>query len=89
MHIRHKHHVYSDYLILFLILAVGLISFTKMTGTPAKQVSIAMITAISYSLWGIFHHVHEGDLHIKIVVEYASLAFFGFVAMLALLWLFA
>lgn len=87
MHIRRqsRHHIYSDYLILILILGTGFLSFIKSTGVLDKQLLISFITSVAYVLWGIFHHLHEGDLHWKIVVEYTSFAIFGFVALSMLL----
>ncbi|RJR15487.1 hypothetical protein C4579_02160 [Candidatus Microgenomates bacterium] len=64
---------------------VGFFSFIKLTGSPDRQALIGLITALAYVGWGVFHHMHEGDLHWKIVIEYGSLAVFGFATLYALL----
>lgn len=55
-------------LVLMLIFAIGLIFMAR--GSIAIQRSIIIVMSIAYVLWGIFHHVLEGDLHFKIVLEY-------------------
>ena len=83
MSLHHRyHHLAFDYLVLSLILLTCLFSFTKTSGSSDKQVQIGLITAFSYWGWGIFHHLHEGDLHWKIVIEYSTFALFGF----AIIW---
>lgn len=85
---RHKSHVVTDYLILGLILGIGYLTFNKLSGNTEKQLTIGVITATAYAVWGIFHHFHEGDLHWKIMIEYLGLASFGFVALWMLLIVF-
>jgi len=36
------------------------------------------LTASFYILWGIVHHYLEGDLHPRVVLEYAAVALLGF-----------
>lgn len=85
---HHYHHLVSDYTILTLVLLTCFITFTKVAGYIEKQVQVGLITAGAYLLWGIFHHLHEGDLHWKIVIEYTTFAIFGFVTLWVLLTIF-
>lgn len=43
----------------------------------------AIILGAGYVLWGILHHFRRGDLHIKVVLEYAGIAILGVVAVLS------
>jgi hypothetical protein len=43
-------------------------------GFPERQMMIVETTALLYFLWGMTVHYLEGDLHIKIVVEYLLIA---------------
>ena len=79
---RGYHHSVLDYTILALLLATCVFSFVKISGNADKQLQIGLITALSYALWGVFHHLHEGDLHWKIVLEYGALAILAF----AMIW---
>lgn len=73
-----KNH-FSHYLALFLILSIGFFSFFYFKRMPQVQLISAFLTAVFYVLWGIFHHLSEGDLHIRIVLEYIAIALLGFV----------
>lgn len=39
----------------------------------------------AYVVWGIIHHWHRGDLHLKIVLEYLGLAILGVTVVFSLL----
>ncbi|MBI2611203.1 hypothetical protein HYW54_00465 [Candidatus Gottesmanbacteria bacterium] len=67
-HDIHLHLVH--YIFLLSILVGGVISFLVLSGNAEKQFQVVLMTAILYFLWGIAHHHLEGDLHIKIVIEY-------------------
>lgn len=56
--------------ILICILAAGLWSFWYAGGNVMLQLIIGVITTVAYVVWGIVHHVMNGDLHKKVVVEY-------------------
>lgn len=58
-----------DYLILFLLIGAGVICFIYHPDKIVKfQISILM--ALAYIFWGVFHHLSEKNLNLKIVVEY-------------------
>jgi hypothetical protein len=69
----------SHYFVLVSLLMVGLWGIYWFSYNPAMRMVIMIGLAVSYVVWGIVHHAHQKDLHIKIVVEYVL------VAMLALL----
>lgn len=68
-----KSHI-IHFIILLAIIAAGVTSFISVGGNTGLQFFIGLITAISYVVWGIIHHLLEGDLHKKIVVEYVLIA---------------
>lgn len=84
MQVHHKsQHQTFHYLILFLLMVTGFATFMHTTGSPDRQLSVGVTTAIAYAMWGIIHHTP--DLNWKIVIEYAALASFGIVMLWILL----
>lgn len=77
-----KNHL-LHYAILITILVVGFGSIVLFSSNKQIQLSLAVITAISYVLWGITHHYMEDDMSVKVVVEYIL------IAMLSILILFS
>ena len=75
---RHTHH----YGILVLFLASGLVAFLLAKGSLQLQFVLGVLVAVGYAAWGMFHHMHEGDLNRKIVVEYTVFA----VVAISILW---
>lgn len=57
-------------IVLLCILAAGLWSFWYAGGNVLLQLIIGGVTTIAYVVWGIVHHVMNGDLHKKVVIEY-------------------
>jgi len=80
----HKHTYH--YILLSLILLTGLIAFFT-TSEKSLRFFIGVFIAMSYTLWGIFHHYFDKDLNWKIVVEYSSFALFAISALWAFLFL--
>lgn len=79
------HHLISDikehsshYLSLIFILFCGGLAFVFFQRVPQIQIISLFFTASFYVLWGIIHHYLEGDLHIRIILEYLSVALLGF-----------
>ncbi len=64
----------SHYIFLLSILIMGLVSIVLFAPYPDKQFGASVLTAILYIIWGIAHHHLEGDLHLKIVIEYTLIA---------------
>lgn len=67
-----KHTIH--YLILFIILALGLLGFWHFSYQPPLQWVVILAVAILYVAWGVVHHLLEGNLNYKIVIEYTSMA---------------
>lgn len=85
---RAYHHSIIDYAILSVLFLICFFSFIKISGHTTKQLQIALITASAYAIWGIFHHLRDGDLHWKVVLEYTAFAVFGFISLAILLLVF-
>lgn len=71
---RETHLHLFHYLILAVILLFGISTFFFFAGNKNTQFLIVLATSALYFLWGIFHHLIEGDLHPKIMVEYLLIA---------------
>ena len=65
---------FIHYLALFLILAFGLLGFWYFSYRPFLQRAVVVTVAALYILWGIVHHLADGDLNFKIVLEYGAVA---------------
>lgn len=68
----------GHYLALFLILAFGGFAFLYFKHFPQAQIVSAFLTASFYVFWGIIHHSFEGDLHLRVILEYLGIALLGF-----------
>jgi EamA domain-containing membrane protein RarD len=73
------------FIILIFILTAGVAMFIFEQGDKPMQMTIGIITAFSYTAWGIIHHMAQKDLHRKIVVEYTLI---GVIAIVLLLTIF-
>lgn len=71
---KSKHHLLYHYLSLVLILLVGIILIFLSQGFPSRQIQFTYLLAFLYVVWGIIHHRLKGDLHLRIVIEYALIA---------------
>lgn len=69
---------WSHYVALLAILLFGIFSFWFFRRTPQAQIFSAFLTASFYVAWGVIHHYLEGDLHIRVILEYVSIALLGF-----------
>jgi len=69
---------FGHYLALMVILAFGVGALVFFQRVPQIQVISLFLTAAFYVLWGIIHHYLEGDLHIRIVLEYIAISLLGF-----------
>ena len=70
----HKQKFIIHNLLLVIILSTGLILFYLNGGFPRNQLNISLIISILYVLWGIIFHYLKGDLHVRIVIEFALVA---------------
>ena len=64
-----------DYLLLITAGIIFLISLNLFKGERLMEFIILFIFISFYILWGIYHHIIEDSLHLKIVVEYILIAF--------------
>lgn len=69
-----KHHSIISYIFLVLLLLLAVLGTFYYQGYGQKQLIVIELTALLYFLWGVLIHYLEGDLHIKIVVEYLLIA---------------
>lgn len=56
--------------VLLGILIFGGIMFWRAVGNTGLQLTIGVMTAVAYVLWGILHHAQTGPVHRKVVIEY-------------------
>ncbi|OGV97199.1 hypothetical protein A2W24_04205 [Microgenomates group bacterium RBG_16_45_19] len=64
----------THYALLAGWLALSMILFLMVQGQTQAEVVVAVMTAGGYLVWGLVHHYLLGDLHAKIVAEYALAA---------------
>lgn len=69
---------FGHYLTLAFILVFGGVSFFYFRRFPQAQTVSIFLTASFYVFWGMIHHHLEGDLHLRVVLEYVAVAFLGF-----------
>lgn len=68
-----------NFMVLFLILGVSVLSFYRATGNQTVQLYTGGIMAATYVLWGILYHHWQKDLHLKVVLEYMLVGAIAFV----------
>lgn len=78
-----KEHI-GHYLVLLFILTFGVCAFLYFRRFPQAQIVSIFLTTSFYVLWGIIHHHLEGDLHLRIVLEYVAIALLGFLILWSL-----
>ncbi len=71
----HKHIAYYIGLGMVLLLGLPLLALTGFN--KAFQISVVILLALFYVLWGLLHHYMHHDLHTKIVLEYIVMAALG------------
>lgn len=67
----------THHAVLVVIVFTGFLAIMYSSQNTQKQFMIGLFTTVLYIGWGIFHHYHDGDLHIKSVIEYVLLGFLG------------
>lgn len=71
----------GHYLVLLFILTFGGVTFFYFQRFPQAQTVSIFLTASFYVLWGIVHHYLEGDLHLRVIMEYVAMALLGFLVL--------
>jgi len=65
------------YISLIAMLALSLLLAILASGNKDLQITIFILTAIFYVIWGILHHLLNHDLTSKIVIEYVLIGALG------------
>lgn len=76
---------FSHYLVLLVILNFGVGFFYLFKSDPGLRTLVVLTVGAAYVFWGIIHHWLEGDLHLKVAVEYFLVALAAVVVLLSLL----
>jgi len=77
---------YVNYIVLAVILASGIFTFWTAQNDRTIQMFVGIATSITYVLWGMIYHALEGDLHLKVVIEYSLVGLIAVVLLLTILW---
>jgi len=75
----------SDYIILIAGLIIGVLGYGIFSASQSVEIILIISLGGFYFLWGIWHHFREGDLHLKIVLEYLLIAVLAVVLLLSLI----
>jgi len=73
------------YMVLFGILAAGILAFLLFSYDKGFQMIVATAVALSYVAWGIVHHSIHRDLYLSVVIEYLAVASLGLVIVFSLI----
>jgi len=69
-----KSHIF-DYLFLVTAGIFFLVAVNVFKGERLLEFIILLAFTSFYIIWGIYHHIIEDSLHLKIVIEYILIAF--------------
>ncbi len=64
-----------DYLLLITAGVFFLISVNIFKGERLLEFILLLAFTTFYIIWGIYHHIVEDDLHLKVVIEYILIGF--------------
>lgn len=68
------------YFFLVIIIGSGGLAFLS-SSDRIVQLRIGALLALAYIFWGIFHHLLEKNLNLKIVVEYSLIGLLGLIVL--------
>ncbi len=77
---------YVNFVVLAVILISGIFTFWGAQNDKTIQLFVGVATAVAYVLWGMIYHALEGDLHLKVVIEYSLVGTIAIVLLLTILW---
>ncbi|MDO8515022.1 MAG: hypothetical protein Q7S14_00850 [bacterium] len=63
-----------DFIALGIILGLSLAGLYFFRHQTDKQIIITVLLGVSYILWGVFHHLHIGNLKFQVIMEYISIS---------------
>lgn len=75
----------KHYLALMAILSIGLGIFLFFNYNRQAQIGVILVMAASYVIWGIVHHGIKKELHLRIILEYISVAVLASIVVIFLL----
>ena len=81
-HINHTYHLIINYVLLFFIFLIGGLSLVLLGDQMMKMVILASL-AVTYLIWGAWHHHQHGTLNKDVLLEY--LGVIGIIIMIFLL----
>jgi len=64
----------KHYLALMAILSIGLGMFLYFGYNRQAQIGIVIALSATYVVWGVFHHTLKKELHLRIILEYLTVA---------------
>lgn len=76
---------YKDYLALLSVLSFAMLGFVFFGYDRFLQQVIIVLTGVFYVVWGTLHHALKKDLHLKVFLEYFTVALLATVLVLTLL----
>lgn len=79
--VKHK----FDYSILALMSGAFVLYFLNAKSSPRNLLTATCIFALSYAVWGFFHHARTKSLSRKVMLEYFLVAVLGIVIVSSLL----
>ena len=77
-----KEHL-GHFVVLLVVLLAGAAGVVFFGGDKLTQRYLIVALAAGYFLWGVTHHLKEGDLHPRIVAEYLLIAILGGLIMMS------
>lgn len=66
-----------DFLVLTLFFVVLIFVFIFTAYNPFFQKITVFSTGLGYFIWSVFHHKRQGDLNLRVILEYLLFAGFG------------
>jgi len=77
---------YVNFVVLAVILVSGIFTFWGAQNDKTIQLFVGVATAVAYVIWGMIYHSLEGDLHLKVVIEYGLVGAIAITLLLTILW---
>jgi hypothetical protein len=75
-HLKKELKAYSfDYTLMFTSGIFLLLALYLLRGQPLLEFVLILLFTSFYIIWGMYHHVTKGTVHIKTVVEYILIGF--------------
>lgn len=82
---KKKELLHLDYLVLAIGLIIGVAGYAIFPKRSSLQTLSICFLGAFYFLWGVWHHYREGDLRLRILLEYLLVAVLAVVLLLSLI----